>query len=113
MKTFTEKEIVVLKEYLAQITGRPIPFAKQKTVFDINGKCQWCEEWEMIEMLKYLINGKENYYYDPPPNRLKYSTAWSKENVEAKVIKDLDSLQSIEEIIDYFKKARELFNGRI
>jgi len=110
MKNFTEKEIIQLKEYLSSIIGNPTPFSKQKSVFGPDKFCQWCEEWELIEMLKYLINGKNNYFLDPPPNRLKKSTLWSKEKIEERVLKDLGDLESVEQIINYFKKERESFH---
>jgi pyruvate-formate lyase-activating enzyme len=111
MKTFNDKEIIMLKEYLQGFLGKPTPFAKQKSIFGSNRFCLWCEEWEIIEMLKYLINGKDNYYRDPPPNRLRDSALlWSKEGIEARVIKDLGNLETVEQMIEYFKNKREHFN---
>ena len=114
MKTFIEKEIVALKEYLQIVIGNPTAFAKQKSVMGENNFCLWCEEWELIEMLKFLINGKDNYINDPPPNRLRNSALlWSKEDIETKVIKDLENLETIEQIIEYFKKIRESFHESV
>ena len=110
MKTFTQKEIIALEEYLQKIIGEPTPFDKQKSIFGPNKFCQWCEEWELIEMLKYLFNGKDIYYRDPPPNRLKNSEHWSKPAIEEKVEKDLGDMESVEQIIAYFKNKREHFN---
>jgi hypothetical protein len=113
MRTFTQREIITLEEYLQTIIGNPTPFYKQKSVFDDNGRCLWCEEWELIEMLKFLFNGKDIYYRDPPPNRLKNSTAWSKEAVEAKVEQELGSMETVEQIINYLRKVRENFHESI
>jgi hypothetical protein len=110
MKTFTQKENIALQEYLSTIIGNPTPFAKQTSVFDTSGKCIWCEEWELIEMLKYLFNGKDIYYRDPPPNRLKDSTLWSKEKIEEKAEAELGKIEDINLILAYFKKWREGFN---
>lgn len=111
MKFFNDKEeILILKNYLAEIINKPTFFTKQKTVYDSNGKVQWCEEWEIIEMLKYIINGKENYYQDPPPNRLKESTCWSKEEIEKIVETDLGTVEDPNIIVSYFRKRRGIFN---
>lgn len=110
MKTFDSKEIIMLKEYLGRLQGRLTPFSKQKSIMGEDGFCMWCEEWETVEMLKYLINGKDMYFADPPPNRLKKSKEWSKEAIEQKVIADLDKIESVEGIIDYFDNKKEKYN---
>ena len=111
MKTLDEKEKIVLKEYLQKIIGIPIPFDKQKSIFGKNHVCLWCEEWEIIEMLKFLFNGKDNYYLDPPPNRIKNSSElWNKEDIEKKVLDDLGEMQMVEQMVEYFQKRREGFH---
>ena len=110
MKNFIEKENIALQEYLGSIIGRPTPFSHQKSEFDSSGKCLWCEEWEIIEMLKFLFNGKDIYYRDPPPNRLKNSTLWSKEKIEEKIERELGSMEDANTIIEHFKKIREGFH---
>lgn len=103
-----QEDIVRLKEYLASIIGNPTSFDKQLSIFNTEGQCMWCEEWELIEMLKYLINGEDMYRNDPPPNRLKKSTVWSKEDIMAKTKK---LPQSVDEIIVYFNHRRELYGS--
>jgi hypothetical protein len=111
MKTFNDKEIIQLKEYLSSVIGNPTPFAKQKSIFRSDGFCQWCDEWELIEMLKYLINGKDNYYADPIPNRLRKSDVFpGKKFIEEKVIKSFDSYGSVDEIINHFKRIRGAYH---
>jgi len=110
LKTIDQIENIKLQEYLQDIIGKPTPFSKQKSMFGTLGNCLWCDEWELIEMIKYLFNGKEVYYRDPAPNRLKNSPFWSKEAIEAKVEKDLGNMTTIEEIIGYFKNIRNSFN---
>ena len=112
MMTHTEEEKKVLKEYLQKLIGSPTPFAKQKSIFGSQTYPLWCEEWELIEMLKYLCYGKESYYLDPPANRLKGSinNLWSKEDIEKKIIEDLDAMTSVDQMVDYFVKRREHFN---
>lgn len=109
MRTFTEAEQIPLKEYLASIIGNPTPFHKQQTIYGDKQNCLWCEEWEMIEMLKFLIYGREYYYNDPPPNRLKKSDKWSKEQVEQKIMNEIGD-KTREEIIEYFKHWRQRLN---
>lgn len=113
MINFTKSDMNDLKNCLARILDHPTSFDKQKSIMGPNKFCLWCEEWEVIEMLKYLINGKEDYYKDPPPNRLKKSTLWSKEKIEEKVIRDLDAMTSVDQIVDYFKHKREHFNESV
>ena len=114
MKTLEEKEKTALKEYLQKVIGNPTPFDKQKSIFGENKLCLWCDEWEVIEMLKFMFNGKDNYYLDPPPNRIKNSVGlWSKEAIEAKVEKELGNMETTEQIIEYFKNRREHFNESI
>ena len=110
MIILNEDEIIVLKQYLQKVIGYPTPFDKQKSIFGQNKFCQWCEEWEIIEMLKFLFNGKDMYYSDPPPNRLKNSSFWSKQAIEEKVERDLGKMDNVEQIIEYFKDKREHFN---
>ena len=111
MKNLDEKEKTVLKEHLQRIIGIPVPFDKQKSIFGKNHVCLWCEEWEIIEMLKFLFNGKDNYYLDPPPNRIKDSIGlWSKESIEKKVNDDLGNMDTVEQMVEYFKNKREHFN---
>ena len=45
----------------------------------------WCEDWEMIEILKYLFLGEETYFKELPPRRLRNNPLWSKEAVKATV----------------------------
>jgi len=110
MITLSSKEKITLENHLNSIIGNPTPFDKQKSVIGEDGFCLWCEEWELIEMLKYLFNGKEVYDRDPPPNRLKKSTIWSKEAIEQKVIQDLGTMESIDQIVNYFITRRNNFN---
>jgi len=110
MITLSSKEKIMLENHLNSIIGNPTSFDNQKSIMGDDGFCLWCEEWELIEMLKYLFNGKEVYDRDPPPNRLKKSTVWSKEAIEQKVIQDLDAMDSVEQIITYFNMRRNKFN---
>lgn len=110
MRILNPKEVIALKEYLQRIIGRPIAFDKQKTIYGKSKLPLWCEEWELIEMVKYLFQGKELYYRDPPPNRLKNSTLWSKEAIEEKVEKELGNMETVNQMIEYFENKRNKFN---
>jgi len=112
MKTITREENIALQNYLNTILSFPTSFSQQKSNMGEEGFCLWCEEWEVIEMVKYLINGKDMYYADPPPNRLRNSQGlWSKEAIEKKVIDTFDTMESVDQIIEWFKKARANFNA--
>lgn len=79
---FNETQLTSIKNYCQRIIERPLPRGVQKWVTD--GKHCWCEDWEAIEICKYLFNGREAYIGDPPPNRLKDNPLWSKEEIMAK-----------------------------
>ncbi len=111
MTTFTQEEIIKLKELLFWMTGAPIPFDKQKVIFNEEGRCLWCEEWETLEMIKYIFRGKETYLTEPPPNRLKNSTIWSREVIAEKTEKVVSEANNIEELIGYFKNRRDLYDS--
>ncbi len=103
---FTPEEILNLKIFCQGITTSPRPIESQ--VHSRIGPYLWCDDWEIIEILKYLFNGKAMYYEDPPPNRLKNNTLWSKENIEKEAEKLISELKTAEAIINYLKQRRTI-----
>lgn len=101
---FNEQERYLLKKYCEEIIYSPRPIDAQPHKKE-NGKI-WCEDWEIIEILKYMFNTKEAYWGDPPPNRLKNNPLWSKEGIEKKAEDFINLYKSPITIIDSFKTLR-------
>lgn len=78
MKTFNEEDILKLNKFCHEIVTHPRRLEKQKCVRE--GSFIWCEDWEIIEILKYLFN-EELYLSDPLPNRLKGNPLWSQQDI--------------------------------
>lgn len=100
-----DKERKLFENVLQNIIDRPRPFYAQRYIA-INDM-RWCEDWEIIEILKYFINGEEMYLNDPPPNRLKNNTLWSKEDIVCKAKNMRDILGTAENIKNHIVKLRE------
>ncbi len=66
----------------------------------------WCEDWEIIELCKYLFHGRELYYGDPPPNRLKFNPLWSKDDIAEKAEKLIAEFKDADSIIEHLRKRR-------
>ena len=103
--TFSDKDIIKLKRFTESIIADPRPLDKQSCVSK-NGKL-WCEDWEIIEICKYIFNGKSMYYGDPPPNRLKNNDLWSKEKIEEQAEKLMRDLVVMDNIIAELKRWRQ------
>jgi len=103
--TFSEDDLLKLKNYLQQIIDKPRWISHQPHVRQ--GPHLWCDDWRIIEVLKYLIYGAAAYEQDPPPNRLKNNPLWSK----AQIVADADELYrtcvSADNLINIFKEIRE------
>ena len=79
---FSEDDILKLKKFCNEVTTNPRAIGDQPHTRE-HGRL-WCDDWEIIEVLKYLFNGRELYIGDPPPNRLKNNPLWSKEDIMQK-----------------------------
>lgn len=101
---FSRDEILQFKNYCQRIIERPRPIQNQP--HKIEGGRIWCEDWEIIECLKYFFNGPEMYANDPPPNRLKNNTLWSKEEIVVKAEHLMDTYMSAVDIIKHFEERR-------
>lgn len=100
-----KKDILDLKRFLQTVIYNPRPIDKQP-LYCVSGDKRWCEDWEIIEICKYLFNGREAYYGDPPPNRLKNNPLWSKDDIADKAEKLLEEHKTAEEIIEALKQRR-------
>lgn len=102
---FSPEEILALKEFCQRIINRPRPIDDQPHKRE--GIFVWCEDWEMIEICKYLFNGREAYYGDPPPNRLKFNPLWSKDEIEKQANDLILKLGLAQAIIEVLEEMRD------
>ena len=67
----------------------------------------WCDDWRIIEILKYFFNDREMYLNDPPPNRLKNNPLWSKDTIMSQAEELLTIYRTPEEIVNHLRQERE------
>lgn len=104
-----KEDMKKIQKFCQWIIQNPLPFDKQK--FTRQGMHIWCRDWEIIEILKYLINGHDGYMGDPPPNRLKFNPLWCKEDIVTTGKNLLNSFDNVDEIIRILKRRRETKKG--
>lgn len=102
---------VKLKRLCQEIIDKPRMMEDQP--HQRKGKYLWCEDWEMIEILKYLFLGKDEYHRDPPPNRLKGNPLWSKSDIEGKVLHLMEMNPKVESIIEIIRTVRDGSTSRV
>ena len=102
--TFSKEDILALKNYCQWITEHPRPIDKQLHVQQQG--FLWCDDWRIIEILKYFFNGEPMYLSDPPPNRLKANPLWSKDVILAQAEHLYEEYKTAEGIINHFKQQR-------
>lgn len=108
---FTDKDIIKFKTFCQEIIGNPRPMDEQPS--QKYGGYLWCEDWEIIEILKYLFNGRDGYHGDPPPNRLKNNPLWSKDEIEKKAEMLMSFYQNSDHIIENLRSLRNGTASRI
>lgn len=101
---FTREESLILQNYLQKLLEKPRRIQDQPHTRE--GIFVWCQDWEIIEILKYLINGAEAYAGDPPPNRLKFNPLWSKEAMVMSGEAMLELYKTPEAIVEALKDRR-------
>lgn len=75
-----------LRRMCQEITYKPRPMAEQPCEQPtISGKL-WCEDWELIEVLKFFFLGKDTYYAEAPPRRLRGNAHFNHEKVERRAL---------------------------
>ena len=102
---FTREEVRVFENFLQKIIERPRPMDSQPHTKE-NGFL-WCDDWRLIEILKYFINGPDMYQNDPPPNRLKHNPLWSKDIIVFQAGELLTVYRTPEEIVEHLQKERD------
>lgn len=75
----TDEDKIKLKKFNQSIIDNPRPMDEQWSETK-DGKI-WCSDWEIIEILKYMFNGRSMYMEDPPPNRLKNNPLFDKNKI--------------------------------
>lgn len=103
--TLSDYDKLKLRTYCQQIISNPRPLEAQ--FYRREGAFLWCEDWEIIEILKYLFLGRELYHGDPPPNRLKNNPLWSKEEIEKKAERYMEDHQNADAIIGELRAIRD------
>jgi len=96
---FTKIEIGDLERFVGHLIDRPIPIDSQYNIRQ--GRYIWCDDWWTIEICKYLINGKELYYADPVPVRLRQNPLWTKEQTELYAEYKLSMMELLKQYKDF------------
>ena len=99
----TEEEIK-LRQFCQEIINKPRPINKQK--YQRDGNWVWCEDWEMIEIMKYLFLGESVYMHESPPRRLKENPLWSKKKIKEKVEVLMHRFITTEKLIEHLRNKR-------
>lgn len=102
----SDAEMLSLRRFCQEITYRPRSLDSQPCQRE--GKSIWCEDWEMIEVLKYLFLGAQTYFAELPPRRLRNNPLWSKESIQAKAEKMYEDFGGdIDAMIGRMRGARD------
>ena len=104
----TQEEYLKYKNFVQKITSKPAPIEDQPHKRE--GLFLWCEDWELIELGKFLFMGKSTYLGDPPPRRLKFNPLFNQE----KIISDGEALLNkyngdAEKIIQSLEERRRAY----
>ena len=105
------EDYLKLKNYCQEVISKPRPIDDQP--HERSGIHIWCEDWKIIEILKYLFIGPETYVAEAPPKRLKNNPLWSKDDIihEAETIKS--NCETTEKIIEHLRYMRSENASRV
>ena len=106
---YSREDVLTFKNFIQKIIEKPTPIYAQKN-WSAGGKI-FCEEWEMIELLKCLFYGEALYRGDPPPNRLKNNPLFDQDDIVRKAAALIEEFKTAEAIVEHLKKRREAFCG--
>ena len=101
---FNDADKLKFKIFCQTIISAPRPIDAQPHTRA--GDKMWCEDWELIEICKYLFHGPELYFGDPPPNRLKNNNLWNQKDIQATAEKLIEEFKTADDIINYLKGKR-------
>lgn len=105
VKMFDRQDILFFKNFCQKIIEAPRPLPGQP-LYAIKDGFLWCEDWKIIEILKYCFNGREGYYGDPPPNRLKRNPFFSKDAIAAEAEALIAEFKTAEKIVEHLREVR-------
>ena len=80
--SLSAEDNLILRRACQEITYKPRAIEDQPHKRD--GIYLWCEDWEMIEILKYMFLGATTYFAEMPPRRLRNNPLFSKEAIKDK-----------------------------
>lgn len=103
---FSDEEILDLKRYTQTIINSPRPIMDQPLFAQTEDGKRWCQDWEIIEICKYIFNGAGEYAKDPPPNRLKNNPLWSKDGIVRQAEELIHNAGGMSNLIQQFKMLR-------
>jgi len=101
---FDAAQTLEFLKYIQQVTERPRRMDQQWHRRESN--FLWCDDWEILEILKYYVNGPQGYAGDPPPNRLKNNPMFDKEQIAKQAEQLIAEFSNPEGVIQYFKERR-------
>ncbi len=102
---FNAEECLNFRKFCQEIIFSPRMMEQQEHKRE--GKYLWCEDWEIIELIKYFFNGKDTYNLDPLPNRLKNNPLFpGREVIIAKGDEMIKAFGTADKIIDQLRRRR-------
>jgi hypothetical protein len=67
----------------------------------------WCEDWQIIEILKYMFLGETTYFNEASPRRLRNNPLWSKDEIKKKAELLLEDFGgNVDELVNRIRSAR-------
>lgn len=106
---YSPAEITAFKNYCQQIIDRPRAIDQQP--HERKDGFLFCEDWQIIEMLKYYFNGPVMYADDPPPNRLKRNPLFNKADLVTLAMAVEAEYPDVNDRINYFRSRRSIVYG--
>jgi len=106
--SFSEEDILKLRIFCQEITRTPRPFNQQFVIKSVTsaGTKVYCDDWEVIEILKCLFLGEETYALDTPPIRLQGNPFWKVYEIVAQAKDYVRRFNTVDEIILALRERR-------
>lgn len=102
--SFSQADRLKFKIYCQEIINKPRAIDDQPHVR--MGGFIWCEDWKIIEILKYYFIGTDTYLVEAPPKRLKRNPLWKKDEIVLEASDLRIKLETAEKIIEHFREVR-------
>lgn len=107
----TREDYLKYKNYCQEIINKPRPMDDQPHAR--TGAFMWCEDWELIEILKYFFLGHDTYMAESPPRRLQNNMLWAKADIASKAEELKAVFKTADKIIEMLRKRRNEIASRI